>query len=77
MAKYDHELDTSGLNCPLPIIRAKKTLLSMLPGQVLHVIATDPSSVKDFEVFVQQTNVDLLESSESSGTFHFVLKKTE
>jgi len=49
MADFDQELDASGLNCPLPILRAKKTLSSMDAGQILHIIATDPGSVKDFE----------------------------
>jgi tRNA 2-thiouridine synthesizing protein A len=75
VADIDKELDTSGLNCPLPVIRAKKTLLGMGDGQVLHVIATDPSSVKDFEVFAKQTGNDLLESKEEGGAFHFFLKK--
>ena len=49
MANFDQELDASGLNCPLPILRAKKALNSLDAGQVLHIIATDPGSVKDFE----------------------------
>ncbi|MCK4710425.1 MAG: sulfurtransferase TusA family protein, partial [Gammaproteobacteria bacterium] len=49
MADFDRELDASGLNCPLPILRAKKTLADMESGQILHIIATDPGSVKDFE----------------------------
>jgi len=51
----DQELDASGLNCPLPILRAKKALNGMTSGQVLHIIATDPGSVKDFEAFAKQT----------------------
>ncbi len=53
MADFDQELDASGLNCPLPILRAKKTLNAMASGQVLHVIATDPGSVKDFDCLRQ------------------------
>jgi tRNA 2-thiouridine synthesizing protein A len=75
VADFDTELDTSGLNCPLPVIRAKKALLGMKAGQVLHVIATDPSSVKDFDVFVKQTGNELLNSSEEAGTFYFLVKK--
>ena len=48
MADFDEELDASGLNCPLPILRAKKALAGMEAGKVLHIIATDPGSVKDF-----------------------------
>jgi tRNA 2-thiouridine synthesizing protein A len=69
------ELDASGLNCPLPILRAKKTLNAMASGQVLHIVATDPGSVRDFEAFAKQTGNELLESKEEGGKFHFRLKK--
>jgi tRNA 2-thiouridine synthesizing protein A len=75
MANFDQELDASGLNCPLPILRAKKTLAGMGSGQVLHIIATDPGSVKDFEAFSKQTGNELLESREEAGKFHFLIKK--
>ncbi|MCU0971714.1 MAG: sulfurtransferase TusA family protein [Gammaproteobacteria bacterium] len=75
MANFDQELDASGLNCPLPILRAKKTLAGMGAGQVLHIIATDPGSVKDFEAFSKQTGNALLESREEGGKFHFLIKK--
>lgn len=71
----DQELDARGLNCPLPILRAKKALNGMNSGQTLHIIATDPGSVKDFEAFAKQTGNELLESSEADGEFSFVLKK--
>jgi len=67
MADFDQELDASGLNCPLPILRAKKTLNGMDAGQVLHIIATDPGSVKDFEAFSNQTGNELMESKEGGG----------
>ena len=76
MANFDQELDASGLNCPLPILRAKKTLAGMGSGQVLHIIATDPGSVKDFEAFSKQTGNELLESREEGGKFHFLIKKS-
>ncbi|HEX2237844.1 MAG TPA: sulfurtransferase TusA family protein [Gammaproteobacteria bacterium] len=76
MAEFDLELDTSGLNCPLPILRAKKALAGMHGGQVLHVIATDPGSVKDFEVFSKQTGNALLESREEGGKFYFLMEKS-
>jgi len=72
---HDKELDASGLNCPLPILRAKKEIAAMDSGQVLHVIATDPGSKKDFEAFSKQTGHDLLESKEEGGKFYFLLKK--
>jgi len=75
MANFDIELDATGLNCPLPILRAKKSLASMDAGQVLHIIATDPGSVKDFEAFSKQTGNDLLESKEDGGKFFFLIKK--
>jgi len=75
MADFDQELDATGLNCPLPILRAKKTLNGMEAGQVLRVVATDPGSVKDFEAFSRQTGNELLESGEEGGKFTFLLKK--
>jgi len=76
MADFDQELDASGLNCPLPILRAKKTLNAMSSGQILHVIATDPGSVKDFDAFAKQTGNELMESKEEGGKFHFLIKKS-
>jgi tRNA 2-thiouridine synthesizing protein A len=73
---FDSELDASGLNCPLPILRAKKTLNTLDAGQVLHVIATDPGSLKDFEAFAKQTGNELIESRQEGGTFHFLIKKS-
>jgi len=75
MADFDQKLVASGLNCPLPILRAKKTLSSMGTGQILHIIATDPGSVKDFEAFSKQTGNELLESKEEGGKFYFLIKK--
>lgn len=75
MAAVDQELDATGLNCPLPILRAKKTLNGMSSGQVLRIVATDPGSVKDFEAFAKQTGNELLESREDGGKFFFQLKK--
>ena len=75
MANFDTELDASGLNCPLPILRAKKTLAGMQSGQILHIIATDPGSVKDFEAFAKQTGNELQESKEEGGKFYFLIKK--
>ena len=76
MSAFDQELDASGLNCPLPILRAKKTLAGMSGGQVLHIIATDPGSVKDFEAFSKQTGNELMESKEDGGKFFFLIKKS-
>ena len=76
MSNFDQELDARGLNCPLPILRAKKTLNAMNGGQILKIMATDPGSVKDFEAFAKQTGNELLDSSEVEGEFHFTLKKS-
>ncbi len=76
MANFDTELDASGLNCPLPILRAKKSLAGMQAGQILHIIATDPGSVKDFEAFAKQTGNALMESKEEGGKFYFLIKKS-
>jgi len=75
MSDFDQELDARGLNCPLPILRAKKTLNGMAAGEVLKIVSTDPGSVKDFEAFATQTGNELLSSSEEGGEFHFMMKK--
>ena len=76
MAEFDRELDATGLNCPLPILRAKKALGDMERGQILKIIATDQGSVKDFEAFSKQTNNPLLSSAEEGGKFVFMLQKS-
>ena len=75
MSDFDKELDTSGLNCPLPIIKAKKEINGMDAGQILHIISTDPGAVKDFESFAKQTGNELLNSEEKDNKFYFLLKK--
>lgn len=69
------ELDTRGLNCPLPILKAKKALAEMNSGQTLKVVATDPGSVRDFQAFARQTGNELLEQHELEGEFHHVLRR--
>ena len=71
----DQELDACGLNCPLPILRAKKALNALAAGQTLKIIATDPGSVLDFQSFAKQTGHQLLESQEDKGEYIFVLQK--
>lgn len=73
--QYDKEIDTRGLNCPLPILRAKKALSDVRSGQVLKIVATDPGSVKDFETFSKQTGHALLSQAEANGEFTFFMKK--
>ena len=69
------ELDTRGLNCPLPILKAKKALAEMASGDLLRVISTDPSSKRDFQAFARQTGNELLEQSESGADFVHVLRR--
>ena len=69
------ELDTRGLNCPLPLLRVKKTLRDMQAGEVLGIVATDPGTVRDLEAFAAQTGNALLESSQANGEFHFKMQK--
>ena len=73
--QHDKEIDTRGLNCPLPILRAKKAFSDVRSGQVLKIVATDPGSVKDFETFSRQTGHALLAQSEADGEFTFFMRK--
>lgn len=75
MSDFDQELDACGLNCPLPILRAKKTLQKMASGEVLRIVATDPGAVKDFDAFAKQTGNALLDSGEDDGKFVFLMRK--
>lgn len=70
----DKTLDAKGLNCPLPILRAKKALKDIPPGGALEVLATDPGSVADFEAFCRTTGNQLLESSQAAGVYRFLIK---
>ena len=69
------ELDTRGLNCPLPILKAKKALADMTSGQVLKVLATDPGSMRDFQAFARQTGNELVEQSASNDEFIHYLRR--
>ena len=71
----DKELDTRGLNCPLPILKAKKALTDMLSGQLLKVVSTDAGSVRDFQAFARQTGNDLVEQQSAGGDFIHVMKR--
>ncbi len=72
---FDKELDARGLNCPLPILRAKKALAEVGSGQVLKILSTDPGSVKDFAAFAKQTGHELMSTAEAAGEFTFFMKK--
>jgi len=69
------ELDARGLNCPLPILKAKKALAGMASGEVLKVVATDPGSVRDFQAFARQTGNELLEQSSGGADFVHYLRR--
>jgi tRNA 2-thiouridine synthesizing protein A len=69
------ELDTRGLNCPLPILKAKKALAEMNSGDMLRVIATDPGSMRDFQAFARQTGNELVEQSNVADEFIHVLRR--
>lgn len=73
--EFHRELDVKGLNCPLPILRTKKTLAEMESGQVLRVLATDPGSLKDFPAFARQTGNELVAKREADGVFEYLLKR--
>ncbi len=72
----DQVLDVKGLNCPLPILRAKKALKDIPAGGTLQVLATDPGAVKDFEAFCRTTGNELVESKSEDNVFSFVIKRT-
>jgi tRNA 2-thiouridine synthesizing protein A len=72
---YDKEFDASGLACPMPIVKTKKSLSDMSAGQVLRVVATDPGSVCDMEAFAEQTGHELLLSTTENSKYVFLLRK--
>jgi TusA-related sulfurtransferase len=72
---FDKEIDTRGLNCPLPILRAKKALTDMASGQVLKIVATDPGSMRDFRAFAKQTGNELLGQETVNTEFIHFLKR--
>lgn len=71
----DHVLDTSGLNCPLPLLKAKQALSGMMPGQLLQVIATDAGSVRDFKAYTDQSDHALLESFTEQDRFIYFIRR--
>ncbi|MEI8362298.1 MAG: sulfurtransferase TusA family protein [Betaproteobacteria bacterium] len=73
--EFDKEVDASGLKCPLPILRCKKSLSEISAAQILKIISTDPGSVKDFNAFCMQTGHELLQLDSTDSTFTFYIKK--
>ena len=72
----DQTLDAKGLNCPLPILKARKALKTVPAGGTLEILATDPGSVADFEAFCRQTGNELVEHSENDDIYRFLIKHT-
>lgn len=73
---FDKEVDARGLNCPLPILRAKKALAELDQGQVVRIVATDPGSVKDFQAFAKQTGNELIKQGETADkAFEFFMRR--
>ena len=73
----DMLLDTKGLNCPLPILKAKKAIAGVPTGGTLEILATDPGSVKDFQSFCRQTGHELVSSTQEGNVFKFVIKRNK
>lgn len=69
-------LDTKGMNCPLPILKTKKAIKDLNPGDVLEVLSTDPGSVKDMEAFCKSTGNELVSSNEAGGVYTYEIKKS-
>lgn len=74
--RADRIIDASGLNCPLPVLRARKALDDMQRGEVLHVITTDPDSLRDFEIFSQRAGHKLHASSKRGERYEFLIEKS-
>jgi tRNA 2-thiouridine synthesizing protein A len=72
----DKTIDAKGVNCPIPILKAKKGITEVPAGGTLEVLATDPGSVADFQAFCRTTGNELLEQSESGGIYRFLIKRT-
>ncbi len=75
MTEVNRELDTRGLNCPLPILKAKKALAEMVSGELLRVVSTDAGSVRDFQAFARQTGNELVEQLTAGPEFSHVLRR--
>lgn len=71
----DHTLDAKGLNCPLPILKAKKALKEVNVGEILEILATDPGSVADFQAFCRQTGNELIESTNEGAVYRFLIQR--
>ncbi len=75
MPHFDQELDTSGLNCPMPVMRTKKALKDMAAGQILHLISTDAGTKDDIPGLVEQLNCSIESTNNDDGKYHFYIRK--
>jgi TusA-related sulfurtransferase len=75
MTEVNREIDTRGLNCPLPILKAKKALSEMVSGELLRVVSTDAGSVRDFQAFARQTGNDLVEQQTAGPEYSHILRR--
>lgn len=73
--RIDKEIDTRGLNCPLPILKAKKALADMVSGETLKVVSTDAGSVRDFQAFAKQTGNELIDQQTENDDFIHVMRR--
>jgi tRNA 2-thiouridine synthesizing protein A len=75
MSEAHKEIDARGLNCPLPILKAKKALADMQSGEILRIVATDPGSMRDFQAFARQTGNELVEQTTQGDEFVHLLRR--
>jgi tRNA 2-thiouridine synthesizing protein A len=74
---YDQDLDAKGLNCPLPVLKAKLALNKMKPGEILHVEATDPHATIDFEAYCVRTGHEIIKAREAGGVIEFYIRRAD
>ncbi|MET3290234.1 UNVERIFIED_CONTAM: tRNA 2-thiouridine synthesizing protein A [Brevibacillus sp. OAP136] len=74
--KADITVDTKGMACPMPIVKAKKALDGLQAGQTMEVLSTDKGSLNDFQAWVKQTNNELLQTEVENGVYKFLVKKS-
>lgn len=73
----DHVLDTKGLNCPMPVLKARKALQDIAVGEILEILATDPGAVADFDAFCRSTGHELVDSGTEDGVYTFQIRRTK
>jgi len=75
MPEFQHELDARNESCPMPVMKTKKALKKVASGEILHVIATDPASVDDIGILLENLDASIIEHNEEGGEYHFYIKK--